>query len=243
MDTENVQPDVVSEETPSPEVETPSEEKRPEEQPLTKEEVMRLIAEGTERAKELGRREMQGIKDREVAQALQRARFAEETLASTEAGYRELDPQGAEVARLKGYERAYQEDRQRQQIEQQVAASKQVFYDGMTQSITEMGIDPYDKRMDWATDAPDPNTAQRRILASAGKILNEDRKAEVTRLRQELKDEMQQFRKDQGLDSHDTTTSPGVVGSDAEFVKKFGIGDLPVTQANIDRYKKITSSY
>jgi len=231
-DIENVQPGTVPEGTVSPEVVTPPEEKRPEEQPLTKEEVKRLIAETAGKERELGRREMQGIKDREVADALRRAKFAEDNLASMEAGYKELDPQGAEIARLKGIERSHLGDQQRQQLDQQIAASKQVFYESMTQSITEMGIDPYDKRIDWATNAPDPNTAQRRILASVGKIQKEDVKAERDKLAQQLKDTEAKIRKDLGLDSVDTTTSPGVGGLPFQLTNE-AIGKL-----SYEDYKK-----
>jgi len=44
--------------------------------------------------------------------------------------------------------------------------------------------------------------------------------------------------------SVETTTSPGVVaGSDAEFVKRFASGELPLTKGNVERYQKITETY
>lgn len=249
MDNENVQPDDVSEGTPSPEVEATTEPKpgepKPEEQPFTEAQeakIQQLIVDATERAKETGRREMQGIKDREVKQVLNRAKFAEETLANMEAGYKDLDPQAAELARLRGVEKYYHGDLQRQQVEQQIVASKQAFYESMTQSIQEMGIDAKDKRIDWGLDAPDPATAQRRILSSVGKIQREEAKAEKGRIDQQLKDAEAKMRKDLGLDSVDTAASAGA-GSDAEFVKQFGAGDLPLTQANLDRYNKIKDTY
>ncbi len=39
------------------------------------------------------------------------------------------------------------------------------------------------------------------------------------------------------------TGVPGGNSSDADFVKKFGKGDVSVTKANVDRYNKIKSSY
>lgn len=236
-DNENVPTETASEEgVVSPEVETPAEEKpeepQPEEQPLTREEMKRLIAEESEKARELGRREMQGIKDKEVAQALKRAKYAEDISANMEAGYREIDPQAAELARLRGLEKYHLGDQQRQQLEQQVAASKQVFYESMAQSITEMGVDTDDKRIDWAADAPDPATAQRRILSSVGKIQREEAKAEKGRIEQQLKDAEAKIRKDLGLDSVETATSAGVGGLPFQLTNE-AIGKL-----SYEEYKK-----
>lgn len=240
-DIDNVLAEAVPEEgTPSEVV--ASEEKPPEEQPLTREEVLRLVAEGTERAKEAGRREMQRLKDREVGQALNRAKFAEDTLANMQAGFSELDPQAAETARLRGVERYYQGEDQRQQIEQQIEVAKQAFYGSMTKSLEEMGVDVKDERIDWGTDAPDPATAQHRILSSVGKIQRESAKTKDIENEQWKKDTLVALRREMGLDSPDTTTPTGV-GTDAEFVKKFGAGDLLLTQANLDKYNKIKNSY
>jgi len=41
----------------------------------------------------------------------------------------------------------------------------------------------------------------------------------------------------------DTSVPSGATGSDTEFVKKFGLGELPVTKANADRYNRIKNSY
>lgn len=240
-DIDNVLAEAVPEEgTPSEVV--ASEEKLPEEQPLTREEVLRLVAEGTERAKEAGRREMQRLKDREVGQALNRAKFAEDTLVNMQAGFSELDPQAAEATRLRGVERYYQGEARRQQLEQQIEVAKQAFYGSMAKSLEEMGVDVKDERIDWGTDAPDLVTAQHRILSSVGKIQRESAKTKDIENEQWKKDTLVALRREMGLDSPDTTTPTGV-GTDAEFMKKFGAGDLLLTQANLDKYNKIKNSY
>ena len=50
-------------------------------------------------------------------------------------------------------------------------------------------------------------------------------------------------RKEQGLDSVDTSIPVGGGLSDAEFSKKFGSGELPSTKENIERANKIQKSY
>ncbi len=46
------------------------------------------------------------------------------------------------------------------------------------------------------------------------------------------------------VNSVETSASVGAVsGSDAEFVKKFGNGDVPLSKENVARYNKIKEKY
>ncbi len=44
------------------------------------------------------------------------------------------------------------------------------------------------------------------------------------------------------LKTDNAEIAPGV-GTDAEFVKKFGMGEIPATKENIERYQKIRNTY
>ena len=102
-----------------------------------------------------------------------------------------------------------------------------------------------DKNIDWGDrDNLSLTDRQGKILASVGKIQKDNAKLADDTRKQEFTDLEARLRKDFGLDSVDTTTSAGVVsGSDAEFMGKFGSGDLPMTKANTDRYNKIKNKY
>ncbi len=49
-----------------------------------------------------------------------------------------------------------------------------------------------------------------------------------------------------GIEANSVTTatpSGVIVGSDAEFMKKFGAGELPTSKENVERVAKIQNSY
>jgi len=229
QDAEDVQKDDVSKETPLPPPDVLPESGAPD-QPLTRAMVKELISEAVEPFK----RQAQSASDR-AQDAQDRARLAEETLAGIEG----LDPDATELATLRARDKHYQarnvQERQRQQMD--VFAKN--FRANMNQFITEMGIDPNEKGIDWGDDAKDYLTKQQRILASVGKIQKESGKASEEKLKQDQKDFEAKIRKDLGLDSVDTSASLGAGGSDAEFLKKFGTGELPYSKENVERANKI----
>ena len=49
-------------------------------------------------------------------------------------------------------------------------------------------------------------------------------------------------RKPQESSKFETSSGGGTTDSDADFVKRFGAGELPVTKATMDRYNKIINS-
>lgn len=237
-DNESVQPDVVLEGTPSPEAET---KEQPQEQPFTEAQEARLQQMMAD-AKESGRREMQGIKDREVAEAQRRARLAESEAASYKTSFSGLDEdtkKDIELAQLRNQAQASQslsqEDAQRQQQDAYFTSLN----DSLIRHLDALGIDKDDKRIDWAKDAPDYLAGRSKFDASVVRILKEDAKVAESKRKQEFADMELKLRKDLGLESVDTSASPGVGGSDADFVEKIVSGELPITKENEERLKKI----
>lgn len=233
-DDKSVQPDAVPVEgTESPEVETPEVETPPQPQPLTAEQearIQQIISEQTESA----RREIQSAKDRgkaEVVAAQRRAGLAEGTLAGYDRGLGQLDPEQAELIRLRakdtGRLQADAMDAQRREGE----VFYQQFRDSATRFVTTMGVDPNDKRIDWGQDAQNAWDAKARIEASVATILADDRKVADDKRSQESKDLEARLRKDLGIDSVDTSSSPSA-GSvkRKDILKRYGEGDPSVSR-------------
>jgi len=234
QDEQDVQPDVVSEGTPSPEAE------KPQAQPLTEERIQQIVDERLGSAKqevERARRELQSWKDR-TSNEVERARLAEETLASYQAGFRDIDPDNAELMRLKASDKAYKMTEYQRQQRQQAENFDRSFLGNMSQTIAEMGVDPNDKRIDWGERKGDYLADQRKILASAVKISKENAKVAQDKSVQQQKDREDKEREE--VDSVDTSASVGVGGSDKDFLEKFGRGEVPYNKENVARVNKIT---
>ena len=132
--------------------------------------------------------------------------------------------------------KAFRERENRDLAEQ----AKTDYFDKMTGIIEKFGIDPNDKRLDLAEDAEDSIVATDRIMSSISTNMKEDAKKADEKRSQELKDFEVRIRKDLGVDSADNTASSGAgTSSDADFIEKYGKGDLPFTQENLDRANKI----
>ena len=217
--------------------------------------VNQMIANATAQAiadaKELGKRELQRAQDRnkaELSRAEQRARLAEGSLYATKAQLQQLDPDVAKEMELAEY-RAREQGRagieQEEAMKQQQAVFHGQFYSNLSQFITGLGVDPADKRIDWGGDSPNYLEAQRRVLDSVSKIQKEQIQTTRGGLEKRLKDlEAKIKQANIEVNAVETTASAGAAaGSDAEFIKKFGSGELPMDKANVDRYNKITKSY
>ena len=100
-----------------------------------------------------------------------------------------------------------------------------------------MGVDPNDKRIDWGSDAKDYFDAEGRISASVAKILKEDVETQANRIKQEAADKI--AKANEAVDSVETSASGGAGGSDAEFLSKFGKGEVPYSKESAERAKKI----
>uniref|UniRef100_A0A6M3KDQ8 Uncharacterized protein n=1 Tax=viral metagenome TaxID=1070528 RepID=A0A6M3KDQ8_9ZZZZ len=218
---------------------------------LTEEQVKKLIAEATaqiaERAREEGRREMQGRKDREVAEVQKRARLAESRAKGYESGISSLDEESRAVlenARLRGENQQFQSMAQEEEARRAQEAYVERLQNSLTKNLETLGIDIKDKRVDWAEDAPDYLVGRGRFDVSVAKILKEDegkRMSEFEKKQKESFAEMERkMRVDLGLESHDNSSQAAVGGTgDAVFLRGIGDGSLPLTKANLDRLKKI----
>ena len=213
MDEKDVQPkDDVSQKTPSIEAETPTPEP-PQPQPLTEdilkqridEAVGKALGEQTEKAK----REIQSVKDKsktEIEALIRRASVAETTLQGIVPELDEETRTKLELQQLRGTVAQHQTREQQEEAKRQYDEFHQTFNAQMTEFITDAGIDPADKRIDWGKDARDPMEMQHKIHTSVTKILKENKKTEDEKRSQDLKDLEAKLRKDLGLDSVDTST-------------------------------------
>lgn len=251
MDEINVQPTGdVSQETPSGEAEIPEavikEPPKPEPaqtQPSAEEILKQKIDEAIAPLKsevEKAKREIQSTKDRALAEAerarkaLQRAQWAESTIEGIRQNVGDLDPDvqaKIELAELRAKDKSYQTAEQEEQSRQQMNAFIQTFNSQMNQFITDAGIDPNDKRIDWGQDAKDYFDVQRRILASVNTIRRENVKMEQDNRVKEIKDleakfeaKYAQTRKDLGLDSVDTSTPVGGGTNEDKWLADYGDG-------------------
>lgn len=220
-------------------------------EPLTAEAVQKMIAAETARvlaeAKEAGRRELQSQQDRNRAEALklaQRARTAETSLSAVKSRLSELDPETAkdlELSELRAQRGMWSQAEQEEQIRQQQAEFQNQFRQRQTQYIQSLGLDPGDKRIDWADDAANYLDAMTRTLNSVAQLQKEQVqtvKAGLEKRLSELQEGMKKLNID--VNSVSTTASQGAgPGSDADFLSKFADGTLPLSKENMARYKKI----
>jgi len=222
QDTEGVQTDVTSQGETLPEV------LEPQEQPLTEEKVKQLIAEERERAigegKELGRREMQSIKDAEVAKVQREAKFAQTNLARMRQRFTELDPDSK--ALLESEDLRSEVDFFKQKDAEEASRRKQeeqgkALQDSLKAHLEDLGIEPNDKRVDWADDATDYVSGRRRFDASITKILRDKEKSVRDELKETVKAEVLKARKELGLDSEDLSTPSGIGSSVPTDMAKF----------------------
>lgn len=226
---------------------------------LTLEKVQQMIADATEKAveqaREQGRRELQSQQDRnkaELAKAQREARIAATTLEATNKGLEGLDPEVArniELARLKAEKLAREQEDQTSTTAAQTEAHNAALTESLNSHLNALGIKTDDPRVDWAKDAPDYLTGRNRFDASVANILKEDREKETTGLTTRLKEietALNQLRGEDNVERNSAETGTpsggGVTQGDADFVTKFGAGDLPYTKENVDRYNKILAN-
>ena len=130
-------------------------------------------------------------------------------------------------------------------MHEQQAEFHQGFIARLNQFVTDLGIDPTDKRIDWAANAKNYLDAMERVQRSAAKIQKENTQAAQSGLEERLKTlEAKIKAQETEVNSVETSTPSGVVASsDANFLKEFGAGNLPMSKENIARYDKIKSAY
>ena len=243
METENVSQEQVSKEKTSPEAETTEQSQ---EQPLTEERVQQLIAEATATAvataKEAGRRELQSEQSRNK-NAERRTRLVEAENKSYKASLSGLDEEtqkDVELARLREQDKHYQSTAQEDEQRRQQDAYYQQMNQSLIDEVKSWGVDLEDKRIDYASDAPDYFAGRKRFIDSLQKIVGENRKKTEEKQGEDFKNLESKLRKDLGLDSVDTTAGGGGGGdSDADFKKGIGDGSLPLNKANMERARKM----
>jgi hypothetical protein len=231
---EDVQDGAVSEEETqdtAPE-ETPEVEEAPESQPTFSSEqqavIERMVREQAERmAREQAeqfRRQFQSEKDQAIArankereEALRKAAYAEEVMKTYKSYTGDLDPEVAirmQKAELDARQRMYDEMERQKAMEASLQQFDSSFRDNISGFLSTLGIDPQDKRLDWAYDTPDYLQKQARILASVSKIQKENESALKQSLKSELEKMKQELRQELGVDSVDTTTGSMIPGKD-----------------------------
>ncbi len=195
-------------------VETPKIETPP--QPLTEDRIKQLIAEATQKAieegKGLGKREMQSIKDREVAEVSRKLRLTEMERDSLQSGLSEVDEETrtkVELSRYKMRDQFLQRQAQEETQKEALAKTYEDFSNNMFQYLSDIGVDPKDKRIEWGENSESLLVKQQRILSQAGKIQKEVAKAEKDSVKTRLDAEIAKARKELGLDSVDNSQSLG----------------------------------
>ena len=219
------------------------EEPKPE---LTEQRVQQLIAEATAtavtQAREAGRRDLQSEQDRN-RNVEKRARFAESKNQAYEASFKGLDEEtqkDIELARYREQDKYYQSTAQEEARKQQESAYFQQMNNSLTDEVKTWGIEPDDKGIDYASDAPDYFTGRKRFTDSLQKIVREKQVKAEEKQAEDFKGLESKLRKDLGLDSVDTTAgSGGGSDSDAEFKKGLGDGSVPLNKANMKRAREL----
>lgn len=243
-----VQEEPVSDKEPVSGDETPKADEPKGDEPkaeLTEERVQQLIAEATAtavaEAKEAGRRNLQSEQDRNK-NVETRARLAESRAKGYEAGLSGLDDEtrkDIELARYRETEKTSQSIAQEEAQRQQGEAYIQQMNNSLLEEVKSWGIEPDDKRIDFASGATDYFTGRKRFSDSLQKIVRDDQKKAEEKQGEDFKNLESKLRKDLGLDSVDTTAGGGGSDSDATFKKAWGAGELPSTKANFERAQKL----
>jgi hypothetical protein len=198
--------------------------------------VRELVAAEVEKAK----RQLQSEKDKsitEVRREAERMRLeAQAAKAETEEMAKQfaaVDPEAAELARLRSRDRRYVEQESQANTEAQRIEFENRFRDSLTQSLVVMEIDPSDPRIDWAADSVDYVERQRRILNSAARITQEAKKGLKDNLSRTLTDEITaKVKRELGVDSVDTSSPAGATVGTGFACSERQISDPVFWEAN-----------
>jgi len=237
---ESVQtPEPVEVATGEPEGETPKVET--EEKPLTLSQVQEMISSAQEEA----RKHFQSIADRDIKAARSESKKEKRAREDAEAQLRVFqemasrDPKMAsqmkyakQAAKASAYDLRQSIDQAEQDKKEYIRANSEI--------LENAGIAIDDKDIDWGLDEATPVEAQAKFNKSYIKKVAAMKKASDAAIKQQIKDEIANARKNAGLDSVDTTQGGGSGNvDDAEWLVKYGNGEVPFTQENLDRANKI----
>ena len=220
-DEQIVQPEDSVEPTTEVSGETPQEAKAPEPDKFAELEK-KLMA--TLEEKE---RHWQGVKDREVGAAKREAGTYRKKAEQLEAILEPLKQhpqfrQSVTQAEANLYRRREQQD-----LEEQ---AKQEFFGTLEDHVRELGLDVNNPEIDWGKDATDIKEANKRFHKSLAKI----QKAQATtaeerilaKIREEMAADKAAQRKEDGIDSVDTTIPAGVVSSKRDPHGAYARGEI-----------------
>ncbi len=189
---------------------------------------------------EASKRELQSLKDKhklELSRAQGEANLHKETFSAFKSNLGEIDPEmskNLELAEYKAKDRATAIESQREQTNKQQQETIDRFNSNMTQFITDSGLDPNDKRVDWGTEAQTLLEKQQKILASVAKIHKANAKDSEEKQSKTLKEEIAKVRKELGLDSVDTSNPTGTTGNQV-WLEKWGNGEIEATPQNLKK--------
>ncbi len=202
-------------------------------------------------AKEAGRRELQSQqnKNAERARRLEAQIKERDAQLSTAAGkLKNYEPDAAKDIELTGLRTREQERGTTEQQEAAIAAQQQFhekYHETQVNFIKGLGLNPEDERIDWGEDAPDYLVAMQRTLESVGKIQKEKETALQVGYEKRLR-EVEEKLKGVRIDANSVplpNAQAAAPGSDADFMRKFGNGELPDNKENRARLAKIRASY
>lgn len=242
-DKETVQPEQASTEEPvspeeKPEVkEEPKVEPQP--QPLTEERLQQILTQDRERIRQSSR----DIARTEIDEANRRTQRAEADVSAYKSSFDNLDEDAkdkAELNLLRSQGKQYQTFMQEEDTKRKTESYRQSLQNSLVENVKALGINPDDKRIDWAENEVDFLTGRNKFDTSVAKILNEEKGKDKKKMEDDFKSLEAGLRKDLGLDKVDTTTTASGGDSDAEFQKKFGSGEIPYTKDNKERAEKLT---
>ncbi len=242
----NVQPDAVSTET-----ESTTEAKAEVKQPSIDEITGKLTSQMDERINKLAesfRREMQSAKDKSIAEVERARRQAEEHFTNAMRTVVGDDPDlqtKAQLAQYQARERLSQQKTYEDMSHRQQEEFDKNFKDANSQFVTDLGINPEDKRIDWGDGEGNYLERMKRIQKSVAQITKEQKKAledNYAVLDKRIKEIEGKAKKQENIEANSVDTSHAAgSGSDEAFMKSYAEGTIPINKENYKRYQQIMS--
>jgi hypothetical protein len=129
-------------------------------------------------------------------------------------------------------------------VKKQEEAAKQV-HAGLIARLSAFGIDPGDKRIDWAKDTRDYNTGMKRFEDSVARIIKDNAVQLEANLKKKYESEsaakIAAREKELGIESVTLPDVAAVTDNDA-WLKSWGDGTIPATKENIAKALKLMNS-
>jgi hypothetical protein len=204
---------------------------------------------------EQSRREIQSAKDKakaEVQRAQREAQSLGQVLDATRTQLAQDDPELAtrlRLLQLESTDRTRQVEEQQRQLEEARREAETTFQESVATIVKGLGLDPSDPKIDKAEDTPNFTEKMTRILSSAVAARNEVDARKQEGFEERLKaletgktTQTQQANKDANSVDVSSSSSGGDNAPEAEFVKKLGTGEEPLTAEDVKRFNKYLNS-